>query len=536
MGKITSTYGATSSGTTIVPPGDVTAILAQGVIDPQTGQIAMLVTVTPPATLGTFVGCEIYLEVPDQSATAPNIVGVAPVGTVPVGGKFSPIDCAKLPYVAAQQPWQFSVQAPGTINWTVSTPCRVYCVSYSNNAVNTLVAANQTGASPSQTFGLTPIAEASPTSATNSTAAATLLTNFITCENLGNFNVSGKLETAFEVLVNSVPSIQNYVYRLVATPANSDATNPKNQAIISGALTQPGFVQSGGSDGIPIVHSFSMATPTTTQNWVLWMQSGTVKNGQYTWNNIVPGITPSFPFTLTSSGNGTIDASQVLLSSIESYFSVNGPLLGINVDGITIQNTGGQFALVADGIDAGVYIKDGTILSAKIANAQIVDAQIVNLSAAKITFGTLTGIAITAVTVTSSSMSAIAMTASTLTVTANGITTTLSNANGPSGSAAGLTVANSSFTLELNPAAMTVWESGTALAQLNINSGAHSAGQLNLNTTGVGATPAIFIGGVQVLGPRQTGVGSPPSFSSFSGVQTYLDALYGACVNLGFLV
>jgi hypothetical protein len=436
MGKITVLTDSTvSSGS--AAPGNVSAILALGTIDPQSGEITPEVTVTPPSPLGTFVGCEVYLEAPDQSANAPNTVGVAPVGTVPVGGSFKPIPCGKQAYVASQQPWVFTVQAPSTINWTVSTACRVYCDSYSNAGANTLVEANQSNPTPSTAFNLVPVAAPSPTSAASAVAD---ITNFITVSSLGNFNVNGKLETAFEVIVYSVPDIPNYVYRLVATAVGQDPTKIANQHVISGALTQAGFVQSAGTANIPIPYSFILATPTTTQNWILWMQSGTAKNSKYTWNPLVPGITPSYPFSLGST-SGTMDASALLISSLASYFSITGPLLGIEVDGITIQNTGGQFALVANGIDAGVYIKDGTILSAKIGYEQVVDSNIYNLNAAKVNFGTMSGITITAVTISASSMSSITMTASTLTCTQNGVTTSIQNSNPfPAGLYCGLTV------------------------------------------------------------------------------------------------
>ncbi len=244
-----STVSTTVGGATSVT--DVQGIAVTGLIDPVSDDILLSITITPPDPIGAFVGCHLYLEIPDQSATAPFTIGSSPIGG-PAGitGPWTPIDLGYQAYSAANQPWQIEISAPSGIDPTVNTTCRVYAVAFSTTAENALVQANQPNPTPSQSFTLESLDAISGASATDVTA----LSGPISAQVLANDNSTGKLLTPVLVNVSSVPSgIKNWAYQLVVTMGTADPTNPANQRVVSQPMRAAGNVPSG-TDGISVNH------------------------------------------------------------------------------------------------------------------------------------------------------------------------------------------------------------------------------------------------------------------------------------------
>ena len=119
------TGGGSGGGGSTSPVGVVSAITVTGFIDPLTNNITLTVGVTPPAD-PNFKGCHLYLEIPDQSAAPAFVVGSTPVGgSAAVTGPWVTLDCSKVPYVAAQQPWTVTVPGPIDLDSTKDTPARI---------------------------------------------------------------------------------------------------------------------------------------------------------------------------------------------------------------------------------------------------------------------------------------------------------------------------------------------------------------------------------------------------------------------------
>ena len=336
-------YGGTG-GTGTTPPSDVTGLQVSGFIDPLSGAITLTVSVTPPS--GDFDGCHLYLEVPDQSGAASSTVGTAVVGgSAPAGGSWYPIDLGVQPYVASQQPFVLTAPGPPSLDSTVDTPCRLYVASVVAEVDNALVRAGQPGATPNQTFSLVSLGSGTPTAGTNVTDTC----GAIAASVLPDDNSTGKLRTPVIVMVSSVPAnIPNWTCRLVLTWAGVDPTVLANQQTVGNAFNTAGPVY-GSPDGIPIPHSFALDTPKEVKHAIIWAQSGTSQAGgrgagtlkRGRWNNIVPGITPSFPITIGTT-TGTTDAASVMAASVAASMAVVGGLFGVAAQGITNPLLGNQ--------------------------------------------------------------------------------------------------------------------------------------------------------------------------------------------------
>lgn len=334
----TMTNGGLPSGTG-VPPPDVTAITVSGFMNNVSGVITLTVAVTPAISIGTFAGCHLYLEIPDQSANPAAVIGVTPVGgTAAVTGAWSPLDIGFQPYVASQQPWTITFPMPPGIDPTVDVACRLYAVSFSSVIEKVLFQAGLSGASPNQTFSLVSLQSGTPNSGTNVT---TLIGGngtpiAIVATVLPPQNVTGKLETPVQViLTDTPPATAGWVAQLVLTIGSADPKNQANQQIVSGFIMQAGPVYTPAADGVAIPHSFILDTPSAFTSATVWLQAGLVDaQGNHQWNNIIPGITPSFPITYGST-TGTTDATAVMLSTISASMSVVNNLFGVAPNGIT---------------------------------------------------------------------------------------------------------------------------------------------------------------------------------------------------------
>jgi hypothetical protein len=373
-GNATGTNGGPGIGTGSVDSvPNVQAVTAAGVMNPVSGAITLTVSVTPPGPTGTFAGCHLYLELPDQSSSSAQVVGSTAVGgSAAVTGPWSVLDLGDFPYVAAEQPW--TIQSPGSfaIDPTLDYPCRLYAASYSGDNENTLIQANQVNATPNVAFTLASLASGTPTAGTSITATSGPITAAV----LPNDSGTGKLKTPIIVVVSSVPAnIANWCYQLVLTYRSSpgvpdpDPTNPANQFAMTGLESNAGPVIAP-QDGIPATHSFVIDTPTSPTSAIVWLQSGINDNGNFRANDIVPGITPSCPISFGVS-TGTIDMGQAIQTSI---------------DGTTITTGTG---IMSVGVIGTANIADLNVTEAKIADEAVTDSKIANLSASKIFTGTL---------------------------------------------------------------------------------------------------------------------------------------------------
>jgi hypothetical protein len=424
MGKtiaISQIGGVIAGGALPAVPGNPASIAVTGFIDPVSDTGTISVNVAPPATLGTFIGGHLYIEIPDQSAGTGFKIGSSTIGdgSVTTGAWFY-IDLGKFPF-SESEPWVVTFPAPPGVDATQDIPCRLYVNPYSRIDEAPLVQANQAGPSPNQTFTLVSLASGSPTSGTNVTSVAGPIVATV----LSPVNVSGKLQTPVLVDVSTVPNtIPGWAYQLVLTYGTADPTIAANQFVVSSVQNQAGPVQPASADGISIPHSFEVDTPTTLTSAIVWCQSGLVgSDNTFTPNNIVPGITPSWPITYGST-TGTTDASSVMAATIAASMAVVNGLFGVAANGITnsllgpaavatinVQNLAitnpllaalcVQAAQLANSSVTAVAIANLAVGTAAIQTSAITNALIANaaISDAKIQTATITGASIATATI-----------------------------------------------------------------------------------------------------------------------------------------
>jgi hypothetical protein len=524
------------------PPGNVTAIVVTGFIDPNTLAIALQVQVTPPTDPGdTITGCHIYLEVPDQSSGTPVQVGTTDLsGTASLIGPWTPIDCGTFPIGALAARLTIpNIPGPPGINASINIPSRVYANSVSGPIQNTLVEANQPSPTPSQTFTLVSVASGTPANGTNITgltiASGGLVT--IVADALAPVNVTGKLETPVYVQVADTPVIPGWCFQLVLTMAGTDPTLAANQTVLNGGqlYTQAGPVvaPADGISQLTTPHSFVLDTPTAVTNAVVWLVAGLVNaSGVFQGNNIVPGITPSFPIVYGSTV-GTTDASAIITSTIAASMAIVNGLFGVATAGITnsllgsgavatinvqnlaitnpllaslavqaanlatgsvtstaiaaaavgtaaIQNAAITNALIANLAVSGAQIQSATITGANIASATIGTANIGTgvITNALIATATITGAKIASATITDAnitSLSATKLTAGTISATISITSPTITCTNGFEVTAGGLTttIANAvpTGTFTSNPAGLIVTDGGTVMSIVSVADG-----------------------------------------------------------------
>lgn len=422
---IISTLPTPAASTT--PPGDVSAIVVSGSFDPISGYAEILLGVTPPSP--PFAGCHIFAEVPDQSANPAFTIGTSDLsGTDAVAGRWSPVDLGQQPYVASQQPWSLTFPIPDSADRSGDISCRVDLTSYTTAIENALVQAGQAGASPSAVFTLKRRVSNVPGSGTNvAPNVGSVIANVLTAD-----NSTGKLKTPVFAIIGSAPlGITGWVGQLVLTYGTADPTVAANQFPVGPIFNTAGPVYAV-HDGISVPHSFAVDTPSSVQNAILWARTGLVDaNGNYQWNNIIPNVTPSCPITLGTTA-GTIDAAQVILTSIETQLSTATGKLGLTpaqltssffASGAAVGNiTAGSLlasllasgaaqtnlgivnaaAIITPASIVGTLIAGNTItgtllattgiitLSAQIGTAVVADANIAALAVTKLTGGTIT--------------------------------------------------------------------------------------------------------------------------------------------------
>jgi hypothetical protein len=329
---ISQVGGIIAGGSLPAVPGNPVSISVTGFIDPVSNTFTLSVNVVPPTTLGTFIGCHLYLEIPDQSSGTPFKIGTSAIGDGSgLTGPWFYIDLGQFPF-SESEPWVITGPAPASLDATQDIPCRLYANPYSTIYEPPLVQANQAGPSPNQTFTLVSLASGSPTSGTNVTSVAGPIVATV----LSPVNVSGKLQTPVLVDVSSVPNtIPGWAFQLVVTYGTADPTVAANQFVVSSVQNQAGPVQPSAADGISVPHSFEIDTPTSMMTAIVWLQSGLVgSDNSFTANNIVPGITPMWPITYGTT-TGTTDATSVMLATINASMAVVNQLFGVAPNGIT---------------------------------------------------------------------------------------------------------------------------------------------------------------------------------------------------------
>lgn len=353
----------------------------------------------PPSGGGTGIGNHLYLEIPDQSAAAAFTVGTNTVGDgSTTAGPWTILDLGKYP-LNDGTPWTITGPAPFDFDDTRDTPCRLYAVPYSPSYEGQLVRANQPGASTSVPFTLISLKSGSPTAGTNVTTLTGDDGNYVSivATALSPVNVTGKLETPVLVDLSSTPpNTPDWVARLVLTVGNTDPTQAANQQIVGSIITQSGPVYAAAGDGISVPHSFALDTPKTFTTATIWLQAGLKakgKGGTFTWNNIVPGITPSFQITYGST-TGTTDATAIMTSTIDASMAIISNAFGVAVGGI--DNTRlASLAVTAAKLAA------SSVTATAIANLAVGNAAIASLAvdASKIVSATITGAQIASATI-----------------------------------------------------------------------------------------------------------------------------------------
>jgi hypothetical protein len=315
--------GSTSAGSTGAAVGSVTTISVTGIVDPLLGIVTLVISVAPPSD-PTFVGCHLYVEIPDQSAGTSYNLGTTGLGSA-IGGGFAPIDLGVQPFNANQQPWTLTLPLPVGLNPDLDQPARLYACSYSATVDNPVIQNGQPNASPNQAFTVVSLASGTPTAGENITTVCGTIIGLV----LPNDNTTGKLETPILVSVGSVPStIPGWVCQLVLVWAGNDPTVVANQQTVGNIFSTAGPVL-GSPDGIPITHSFAVTTPTTIQTATIFALAGLVDStGKYKWNNLVPAVTPSC-IVQVGTLQGTVDASAAMVNTLATYFSTSGSTFAI---------------------------------------------------------------------------------------------------------------------------------------------------------------------------------------------------------------
>jgi uncharacterized protein YjbI with pentapeptide repeats len=528
--------GVIAGGSLPAAPGAPAAIAVTGFIDPVTNAFTISVNVTPPATLGTFIGCHLYLEIPDQSSGTPFKIGTSAIGdgSATTGAWFY-IDLGQFPF-SESEPWTVTGPAPATLDATQDIPCRLYANPYSAGDEPALIRANQPGASPNQTFTMTSLASGSPTAGTNVTSVAGPIVATV----LSPVNVSGKLQTPVLVDVSTVPNnIPGWAYQLVVTYGTADPTVAANQFVVSSVQNQAGPVQPSAADGITVPHSFEIDTPTSMMTAIVWLQSGLIgSDNSFTANNIVPGITPMWPITYGTT-TGTTDASSVMAATIAASMAVVNGLFGVATDGITntllgpnavatiniqnlaitnpllaslcvqaanLANSSVTAVAIANLAVGTVAIQTGAITNALIANAAISDVKIqtATITGASIATATIAGANIGTATITQTNMASASI--GTAQIINASITNALINDVSASKITAGTITAVTITTATINGGAIT----GTTLSLTSVISGSSV-------TTAI-ETGAILTNyaGLSVTGP--TGIAAVVSGANTQGL------------------
>lgn len=363
--QIGGQQGGNPSGTPTgagAPPGNVSDISVSGTVDPNSKEIFLTVTFT--VGTGTFTGVHIWLDIPDHGTGSGSMtVGSSSVGTSSVAGPFNPIDLGVQTNPA--QPWNISCAFPSYLGLdpTKNIPCRLYIASVSTMTTNQLIQDGQPNATPNAAFTLVSTASGSPTAGTNITANVGALTVQV----LGNDDSSGKLMTPFLAQIASVPSPlpTGWGYRLYIYYSQTDTPTFSDLTPVTDVQSVAGIVPASKSDVVTdVTNTFSLPTPTTTTYATIYALSGLTVNGTFTPNNIATGITNGCPVTF-GSNTGTLNAAQVMQSSISSELTASETQLGITPSSLTSYFLASSAALNNIGIGGllASYLASGAALS-----------------------------------------------------------------------------------------------------------------------------------------------------------------------------
>jgi hypothetical protein len=502
--------GSIAGGSLPAAPGAPASIAVSGFIDPVTNAFTLSVNVTPPATLGTFVGCHLYLEIPDQSAGTKFTIGTSTIGdgSTTTGAWFY-LDLGKFPF-SESEPWTVTGPAPATLNAAQDIPCRLYANPYSSIEEPPLVQANQASPSPNQTFTMVSLASGSPTAGT----AVTAVSGPIVATVLSPVNVGGKLRTPVLVDVSSVPNnIPGWAYALVVTYGTADPTVASNLFVASTVQSQAGPVQPL-TDGISVPHSFSLDTPTSMMTAIVWCVSGLLgSNNSFTPNPIVPGITPSWPITYGTT-TGTTDASSVMLATIEASMAVVNGLFGVAVAGITNPLLGSG-AVATINVQAlaitNPLLASLCVQAANLANSSVTATAIANLAVGTVAIqtGAITNALIANLAVSGAQIQLATITGAnigTATIAGANIgTATITQTNMASASIGTAQIINLAVTdAKINDLSASKITAGT-IAAVTITSVTINSGEITVQSVFLGTTTTISLGGaVNGLTAQQT--------------------------------
>ena len=332
--------------------------------------LVVSVSATPPSPMGTTAGAHLYYEDPDQSAGSTlKLDGTTALdGSSLIQGNWAPEDQGQYPYIAAEQPWTFTIADP-----LPGTSIRVYVQAYGTNFDPVPVRCGQAGATPSSTFTVPPY-----TAKEGSGVEYEPLVGGITADyplkqgaTMTDQVVTGKKETPVAVYVDlsnlaSLP--HDFAFAVIGVWDNDPTAAQMIFGAPMSAVGADNMVPLAVQDSVTVPHSFLLDTPTTVRGLTLFAVSLRLispraptttayvagktprPGGKATeqWNTIVPGVTPSVHIEVGTTA-GTTDFGSALTGSFSSEFHVvNGVWTMEHVDMSKASNLSSQFAMIGD--------------------------------------------------------------------------------------------------------------------------------------------------------------------------------------------
>lgn len=318
----------------VIPPGAEVLTINSAFFNQQTGIGSVSVASTNPG--GTFNKVHLYLEIPDLSGAQVVDASSTLTGNDVLSAQFVYEDLGYQSFDSTQQPWILDLIVPDGQDLNKNIDCRLYGVPCSDQVEGKLVRNGLAGASPNVAFTAVSLGSGTPSAGTNVTGLTTASGNpvglVVTAE--GQDLSTGTSRTYFIADVTDAVPAKGWCFQIVVTFGNADPNIAANQFVVTGIETQAGPIVAA-ADGISTPHSFVLDTPTSVQQGTAWLQAGLIDaNGHFQGNNIVPGITPSWAFSYGST-IGTLDASAVLATSINSTMAVVGGFFGLAVGRVT---------------------------------------------------------------------------------------------------------------------------------------------------------------------------------------------------------
>jgi hypothetical protein len=343
----------TAPGGGAVPPTDptITAVSVIDVTRASDGRPQKRVTVqyTPPGTLGTFTGVSVYLDHPDSSGTLAIADGTqAADGTVAASGTFTPDFIGNFPFDAANPSVVFEVDAPANPEFW-----RVYMPPSADNTQVPVVQFGLAGASPSFQFlvdvpaGIGVGREFAPivlSAALSSTPTGWSANPHIAVADSGDQYFEFRVTWGWPTFDQNLQTVGGVNIVL------DDGASRK----VVGQVWMPSSVQPlvVSVEADALYASAHITVQPSTKSYTVWLVSFN-KSGQV--NTIVPGLTPSVPFTITRN-TGTSGQEYCALVTSDGVHALVTVAAVSGADGTSLVRVTGYFAAPSDPAFGGAEI------------------------------------------------------------------------------------------------------------------------------------------------------------------------------------